>query len=192
MLETIGGVINVILGLGLGEDKINPGQILARALIVYIVTVALVQMGSRRFLGRTSVFDAIIAIMLGSIMSRGITGSAPMLQTFYAGAALIALHWLFATLSYHTSIFGPLLKGQPIQLIKDGKILNEQMRKANFSENDLIEVLRLEVRHEDPSEIKSAYLERNGKVSVIPYPRRPCILKTSVQDGTQSLKIELD
>lgn len=169
MLEKMAEFFEPILGFGLSEDQINPGQIFIRALVVYVITVILVQMGSRRFLGRASVFDSIISIMLGSIMSRGVTGSAPLLQTFCAGTALIALHWLFAVISYRTSNFGPFVKGEPIQLIKDGKIQTEHMREAKISKKDLAQALRLEVRHEDPSKIKAAYMERNGKISFIPY-----------------------
>lgn len=172
MIESVGEALRPILGLGLDEDQINPLQILARAFVIYGVTVALVQAGSRRFMGRASVFDAILAIMLGSIMSRGVTGSSPLLQTFSAGTALIVLHWLFAFVSFHTKSFGPFVKGNPIQLIKNGKLQTEHMRKAKISENDLAEALRIEVKHEDVTKIQAAYLERNGKISVIPYPKQ--------------------
>src|SRR5688500_17281118 len=137
MVESISGALEAILGLSVGEDEINPIQILFRALIVYAVTVALVQMGSRRFLGRASVFDSIIAIMLASLMSRAVTVSAPILQTFAAGASLIGLYWLIWFNSFHTSSFGAIVKGDPIQLIKGGKLQSEQMRKAQISEKDL-------------------------------------------------------
>jgi hypothetical protein len=43
--------------------------------------------------------------MLGSIMSRAINGSAPLVPTLLAGAVLLGLHWLFALLAVHTSWF---------------------------------------------------------------------------------------
>lgn len=190
MLEESWQVVADLLGLGLGEEELHPAQLIGRSFLVYSISLVLLKLGSRRLFGRASLFDALVAIMLGSIMSRGILGSVPILQTVFAGGSLVALHWMFATLSYYTSSFGPLVKGEPRLLIKDGVIQDAQMRQARISMNDLAEALRLSGRRDDISKIQEAYLERSGKISVIPRSLEPRIVETSMVQGVQRIRIE--
>lgn len=64
-----------LLGLGLDVADVSPLQMALRTVLIYTATLAIVRVGSKRFLSRATAFDAIVAIMLGSIMSRAINGS---------------------------------------------------------------------------------------------------------------------
>ncbi len=180
-----------LLGLDLDVGDVNSVQMALRAIAIYAIMLVLVRLASKRFLSKASAFDVIVAIMLGSIMSRAINGSAPFLPTVVASAALLGLHWLFATLAAYTS-FGALVKGEPRLLIQDGEIQEEGMREAKLSENDLKQALRLQTGDPDPAKIKRAYLERNGRISVIPFTTEPKILDVSVEDGVKNIRIKLE
>jgi uncharacterized membrane protein YcaP (DUF421 family) len=43
-------------------------------------------------MGKAPAFDMMLGIMVGSIVSRAITGNAPLVPTLAATATLIALH----------------------------------------------------------------------------------------------------
>src|SRR3954467_15198928 len=45
---------------------------------------------------RATAFDVILGIMLGSMVSRAIAGTAPFLPTLAASSTLLAVHWLFS------------------------------------------------------------------------------------------------
>jgi len=192
MISDIFEMISSLFGFGLDSDELNPGQILARSLAIYIVTLIFVKLGSRRLFGKASLFDAIVAIMLGSIMSRGAIGASPLLQTITAAGALIATHWILASIALRFSKFGPLIKGDPVLLIKDGEIQKDEMKRSHISRHDLEEALRLAVNHEDPKKVKSAYLERNGKISVIPYTKEPRIIEATCDGGIHRIRISLE
>jgi len=162
-----------------------------RTIIIYVASLVIVRLSSARFLSKTSPFDIVVGIMLGSIMSRAINGSASLVPTIIAGAVLLALHWVLAALAYHTSWFGPIIKGGRILLIKDGEICRKGMRQASITEHDLNETLRLETREPDPSKIKAAYMERNGQISIVPRDREPRIYTVAVEDNVQMIRIEL-
>jgi uncharacterized membrane protein YcaP (DUF421 family) len=166
-------------------------QMTLRAVAIYAIMLVLVRLGSRRFLSKATPFDVVVAIMLGSIMSRAINGSAPFLPTIVASAALLALHWLFAVLAVHTS-FGPLVKGEPLLLIKDGEIQEDGIREAKLSPNDLKGALRLRSGDPDPSKVKRAYLERNGRISIIPFKTEPEVLDVAVEEGVKTIRIKLE
>lgn len=161
----------LLLGLGRDVEDVNSGQMVLRAILVYVLAIILVRIGSKRLLSQATAFDIIVAILLGSVLSRAINGSAPFVPTILAGGALIGLHWFFAFIVSRTSFPGSLLKGEPRLLIKDGQVQEEELRKAKLSKNDLEQALRIHANQTDPSKIRRAYLERSGKISVIPYPK---------------------
>jgi uncharacterized membrane protein YcaP (DUF421 family) len=191
MIQEAPGALDALLGLGRDAGDIGTGQMALRAGVVYALTLAIVRMGSKRLLGKATAFDVILGIMIGSVMSRGINGSAGLLPTLAGGATLVALHWLFGVLAYHTSWFGNLVKGRPVLLIEDGRVRQEGMRRTSFSENDLREALRLRGTGPDPSRVRLAYLERDGTVSVVPREDGPRVLEVAVADGVQTIRIEL-
>ena len=171
MAETIWPALHALLDLG--GDREAPGAAAAalRTVIVYAVTLALVRLGSRRLLAKPSAFDLIVAVMVGSIMSRAINGAAPVGPTLLAGATLIAMHWAFAALAFRMHWLSAALKGTRIPLIRDGQVLREGMRRANITDDDLAEALRLQVHDDDPAAVAAAYMERSGAISVIPLGR---------------------
>jgi uncharacterized membrane protein YcaP (DUF421 family) len=191
VLQSIVNEVQPLLGLGLDIGDVDSVQMTLRAIAIYAVMLVLVRLASKRFLSKASAFDVIVAIMLGSIMSRAINGSAPFLPTIVASAALLGLHWLFATLAANTS-FGALVKGEPRLLIEDGEIQEDGLREAKLSANDLKQALRLQAGDPDPSRIKRAYMERNGKISIVPFKTEPQVLDVSVEDGVKNIRIKLE
>ncbi len=191
MLQAIWGQLQALLGLGLDVSDVGPGQMALRTILIYAFTLALVRLGSKRFLAEATAFDVIVGIMLGSVMSRAINGSAPFVPTLLAGVALVGMHWLLGVLSFHSDWFGPLVKGNPVLLIKDGEIQRSGVRQAGLSRQDLEQALRLQGQQTDLSQVRLAYMERNGAISVIPCQDEPRVFTVTVADGVQTVRIEL-
>lgn len=153
-----------------GGDEVGsnlaPHQILFRAFAIYCVGVALVRVGKSRLVGRVSALDILVGFILGSLLGRGITGSASLSETAIASTALVASHWLFTRLSYHSRLFGAITKGCSVPLIERGELLVDNMRRSHISQNDLLEVARLRGLA-GLGAVETAYEERNGDISVI-------------------------
>lgn len=191
MLQEVRDAFDPLLGLDRDVGDVNAWQMALRAIIVYVVTLAVVRLGSKRLMGKATAFDVILGIMIGSVMSRGINGSAGLVPTLAGGAVLVALHGLFAILAHRTSWFGDYVKGSPVLLVEDGRIRPDGMREASLTENDLAEALRLQGLPPDPSGVRLAHLERDGTVSVIPRDGEPRVVEVSVADGVQTVRIEV-
>jgi uncharacterized membrane protein YcaP (DUF421 family) len=192
VIETLWAAFGSLLGLERDLEEVNSGQMVLRAVLIYAFALLLIRIASKRFLSKATAFDVIVGIMLGSILSRAINGSAPFIPTILAGAALLGAHSLFAALAYRTSFFGPLVKGEARLLIKDGQVQEDEMRAAKISEQDLEQALRLQARQADPSKIQRAYLERNGSISIIPFEKEPRILDVTDEQGTPTIRIKLE
>ncbi|HET7583485.1 MAG TPA: YetF domain-containing protein [Gemmatimonadaceae bacterium] len=191
-MDTIQEGIGHLLGLGRDIGDLAAWQMALRTIVIYVCALAIVRFGSKRFLSRASAFDVIVAIMLGSIMSSAINGSAPFVPTIVAGAVLVGMHWLLAHLAARLDWFGPLVKGHRQLLIRDGEIQEEGLRKSGLSRRDLEQHLRLEHNTTDMSTIERAYMERSGKISVVPAERSPRATDVSVRDGVLTVRVELD
>ena len=192
MWQAVWDPIRELLGIGRDSSDIGAVATALRTVIIYAFTLAIIRFGNKRFLSKATAFDVIVAIMLGSVMSRGISGSSSLFTTFIAGAAFLGMHSLFALLAYKTDWFGSYVKGERVLLIEDGKIQREGMREGNITENDLKQAIRLNTDHADPSKIKTAYLERDGSISVIPFKGEPRIVEVTVKDGVQTVRVELE
>jgi uncharacterized membrane protein YcaP (DUF421 family) len=138
-----------------------------RSLIIFIIGLALVRIGDRRSLSEKTAFDAIFIVLIGSMLSRAINGTAPFFTTIAAGIVLMVIHRACAFGACKSHAFGKLLKGEPVTLVRNGKIDHAEMRRSLVSEHDLEEDLRLDAKTEDISTIASARLERSGDISFI-------------------------
>lgn len=63
------------------------------------------------------------------------------------------------------------VKATRIPPIRDGKVLEDGMRRARIRDEDLAEALRLRIHDDEPSRVAAAYMERSGDISVIPCQR---------------------
>lgn len=178
-------------GFGDNLNHLTASQTVLRTILIYGITLLIVRLGSRRFLSKATAFDVVVAIMLGSVMSRGIDGSDSFIVTVMAGVALVGTHWLIGLLAFHAGWFGPLVKGGRLLLIKNGKIHEEGMRKGSITQRDLTQAIRMQTDHRDHTRIKRAYLERNGEISILPEEHEPYVVDVSVEDGVKKVRIEL-
>src|SRR5215213_531735 len=95
-MDAINHALEWAFGTGGSSVHINVPQMALRAVVVYGAVVLIVRMGKKRFMSRATAFDVILGIMLGSLVSRAIAGTAPFAPTLAASATLIAVHWPFS------------------------------------------------------------------------------------------------
>jgi uncharacterized membrane protein YcaP (DUF421 family) len=129
--------------------------------------LALVRVGDRRSLSEKTAFDAIFIVLIGSMLSRAINGTAPFFTTIAAGIVLMVIHRACALGACKSHSFGKLLKGSPVALVQNGKVDRKAMERCLVSEHDLQEDLRLDAKTENIGDIKLAQLERSGDISFI-------------------------
>jgi uncharacterized membrane protein YcaP (DUF421 family) len=161
----------VSTALGLDAESLGIVQMALRTVVVYVVALAFVRIGDKRFLGKSTAFDVVVAIMFGSLMSRAITTAGEFLPVIIAGGVLVALHFALALLTFRSDRVGTLVKGRERTLVRDGAIQWKEMATSHLTERDLEGALRSEGKTEDVSEVRLATLERSGDISVIPRER---------------------
>ncbi len=189
-MDQVEEIVRLALGLGLESKDLNILQMSVRAAIVYVVTVLMVRLAKKRFMGRATAFDVILGIMVGSIVSRAVTGNAPFLPALVATAVLLAMHWLFSGLPMRWHGFGSVVKGKSRVLVRKGEVDIHALRRAHMTEHDLQE----DLRGKDVSrleQVEDACLERSGNLSVTKVHAEPKVMDVKVRDGVQTVRIEI-
>lgn len=143
-------------------------QAIIRAFIVFSFTLAIFRLSKKRFLGKGTPFDVVMGIVLGSVISRCINGSAKLLPTMAISVLFLIYHWVLSYLVSRYQIFSKLFEGIPFQLIKDGVVDKDGMKRTHTRELDIIEAARQTAHVETIDEISQSFLENSGKISIIP------------------------
>jgi uncharacterized membrane protein YcaP (DUF421 family) len=155
------------LGLELEGKDLTVLHMALRAVVVFVLSIAMLKVGDKRFMGKSTALDVMLGIVFGSTVSRAITGNAPFFPALAAGLVLVLLHWLFAAVAFRSHGFGKLVKGRSRLLVRDGEVQWDAMRKSHVTTHDLEEALRSNGEEPDVSRVKTAHLERNGDISVV-------------------------
>jgi uncharacterized membrane protein YcaP (DUF421 family) len=160
--------LNELIGLHASSHDITTLQMCVRAIIVFLWALALLRLVGNQAFGSGSPLDMILKVILGGVLSRAIVAASPFTGTLVAGAVLVGLYRLLTYVAFFSDTIGQLVKGDALLLIKDGQVLPDNLRRISITEKDLQEGLRHGANLDDISQVERAYLERNGRISVLP------------------------
>lgn len=147
------------------DQHLTIAQECARTIVVFAYGFALIRIAGRRLFGKWSAVDITVSIILGSNLSRAITGNAALGGALVASTLLMALHWLIAHVAARSRWASTVLEGVPIDLVTAGRVDERERRRRNISHADLDEALRASDvdRTEDAAHLT---LEPSGKITV--------------------------
>src|SRR4030095_9960854 len=156
--------IDSILGLGLSPGDLGLGHVVARSVVVFLYLLLLLRVAKRRFLAQRDPLDVLLFLLLASMISRAINGSAAFSPPLACGLVLVVLHRGLTRLAFRSPAIARLLKGVPIELLKDGQWIEPALTRHAMSRDDVEEDLRLSGGGARPPEVKRALFERTGRV----------------------------
>jgi len=153
--------------IGSDEGPQTALQLCVRALFLLAFGVICVRVAGRKTFARASPLDIIVAVVLGSNLSRMMIGNVEFLPSLAATLALVVASRLLEIATLHWGLLARLLKGTPVVLVRDGIMDPRAMHRHGISEADLAEGLRLE-QHERLQDVRLATLEGGGQISIVP------------------------
>ncbi len=157
-----------LIGPDTGDATV--AQLCVRAVLLFAFGVLCIRIAGRRTFSSITPLDIVVALVVGSNISRAMTGKAPFFGGLAATLVVVVLHRLLAMATLHWSPLARLLKSAPVVLVRDGVADPAALRRHEIGQADLAEGLRMEQvdRIED---VRLATLEAGGKISVIPASR---------------------
>jgi uncharacterized membrane protein YcaP (DUF421 family) len=142
-------------------------DIVLRAVIIYVVVFAFTRALGRRELSTLQPFDLILLIVIGDLIQSGVTQN----DLSVTGVLLIlctigSLQVLTSYIAFRFRRVRPILQGEPIVLVENGKLIERNMRRERLTLDDLAEKARLS-EISSIGDLRWAVLETNGDISFI-------------------------
>jgi len=147
--------------------------ILLRTAFMYAFIFLIMRIMGKREIGKLSVFDLVISIMIAEIAVIVIESPENSLWTAIVPILFLAAIQIgIAFLTLRNNKLRLWVDGKPSVIIRHGRLNRKEMRKQRYNLDDLMIQLR-ENQITDVGEVELAVLESSGKLSVIPADRRP-------------------
>ncbi len=135
-----------------------------RAAIVYILGVLLARF-HKKLVGVRNPLNFIVFVMLGSMLATGVIMPEFFLPVVATLFFLLLMNVSVTMLAFYIPPLELLLKGPPVELVKNGKILWEQMERNYITKNELLNELQTQLQTRDLSMIKRAILASDGTIN---------------------------
>lgn len=143
--------------------------LLLRTVLLYAFIILAVRLMGKRQVSDMQTSELVITLIISDIAAIPMQGvEQPLLSGFLPIMVLVALEITVSIIMLKSSKFRNLICGNPIVIIKEGKILEKELKKLRISYEDLYSLLRQQEVF-DVKEIKYAIVETNGSVSLLKY-----------------------
>lgn len=145
-------------------------ELVVRGSIMYLFILALMRV-FRREAGSISIADLLVIVLVADAAQSGMSAEAHSITEAAVLVGTIFL-WNYALdwLSFRSRWVYRLLHPAPLPLVINGRIQRRNLKAELLTVDDLMTQLR-EQGVEDISEVKRAYIEPDGHLSVIKYKR---------------------
>ena len=138
-----------------------------RPVFVYVALLLSFRFMYKRDLKQNTTFDLLIVLLLSNIVQNAMIGDDNSILGALAGAiTLILMSTALNRLSARSTKTRRVLEGQPILLVHNGKVLDDNLKKYAVSRPDLDAGLR-EQNMITLDDVRYAFLELDGSISVI-------------------------
>ena len=143
------------------------GTIVLRTVITYFVVLAVMRIMGSREIGKLSVFDFVVSVMIAEIAVVSIVEPAKVLMhAFVPLATLVAIQVATSFILLKSRKLRLMFDSKPQIVIEKGRLRRDVMRKQRYTLDDLMLQLR-EQQIASVGDVEFAVLEPNGKLSVI-------------------------
>ena len=142
-------------------------DLVVRAVVGFAFILLLTRAVGRRELSSMEPFDLILLVVIGDLVQQGITQndfSVTGLMLVTATIALLTVGVSFASFKFPR--LRPVLEGEPVIVVEDGKPIDRNLRRNRITQEELAAAARQEgIAH--IGDVRWAVLETSGKISFV-------------------------
>lgn len=145
-------------------------QLIIRAIFFYVFILVIFRMSGKRTLSEMTTFDFVLLLIVGEATQQALlSDDNSLINAMLVVTTLIALDVLFSVFSTRWDLFDKVTNGVPVVILENGKPLMERMKKERVETEDILEAARRTQGLESLDQVKYAVLEKDGRISIIPY-----------------------
>ena len=161
--------------------------ILIRTVLIYVIVTAAVRIMGKRQVSDMQTSELVITLIISEVASLPLENpERPLLNSLVPIMMIIAIELLISLLMMKSRRARSLICGHPIVIIRNGKMIDSQLRLLRISREDVYSLLR-EQNVSDERGVQYGIIEPNGTLSVL---KDEDISKDGIQ--SRDLQDELD
>ena len=142
-------------------------DLVVRATFVFFLMLVITRAVGRRELSSMEPFDLILLVVMGDLIQQGVTQSDYSLTGSTIVIVTIAVLTVgTAYLSYRFRRLRPLLEGEPVVLVANGRLFESNLRRQRMTVEELLAEARLQSSG-GLEAVEYAVLETNGRGSFL-------------------------
>ena len=141
-------------------------ELVLRATLFYWFMFACFRFVLRREVGAVGIADVLIIVIVADAAQNGMAGEyTTLLEGFIVVGTLILWNVITNWAGFHSRRFEEFAEPPPLLLVRDGKVLEHNLKREWLTHEELLSKLR---QHgvETPEEVRWAYMESDGQLSV--------------------------
>ena len=159
-----------------------------RTVILYFILMIGLRLMGKRQIGELEPSELVLTLIISDLAAVPMQDfGIPMVNGIFPIVTLLCLSMLISFFNLKSIRFRTLVCGHPTVIIRDGKLLQQNMARNRFTVDELFEQLRSQ-GYSDINSVKHAVLETSGQLSILPYsansPVTPRDLGLAMQDST--------
>ena len=142
-------------------------DIAVRSIVVFFFVFVLMRIVGRRELSTLEPFDLILLIVLGDSVQQALTQDDYSVTGAFIVVTTIALLQVFMSyLNFRVPRLRPLINGEPIVIVQDGRVIEGNARRERLTLDDIAEAARLQ-QIASLDDVQWAVLETSGELTFI-------------------------
>jgi uncharacterized membrane protein YcaP (DUF421 family) len=142
-------------------------DLVLRAAVIFLFVFVLMRALGRRELSSLEPFDIILLVVIGDLVQQGIMQSDDSVTGSLMALATIALLTVGVSyVSFRSRRLRPLLEGEPLVLVEDGRVIERHLARERLTIDDLMAQARLQ-NLSSLADVRWAVLETSGQISFI-------------------------
>jgi uncharacterized membrane protein YcaP (DUF421 family) len=142
-------------------------EIIMRGTIVYLVLLILLRVFRKRQAGAVSATDLLVLVIIADASQNALSADYKSItEGMILSGTIIFWSYALDALGYKFRLIGRFVHPPPLLLIKEGVVLGQNLRREQLTKEELMSQLR-EQGVEDVNQVKVAYMEGDGNISVI-------------------------
>jgi uncharacterized membrane protein YcaP (DUF421 family) len=143
-------------------------EIVARTFVVYLLVLLGVKLLGKKEMGQMSAPDLVLVLLLANAVQNAMVGQDSSLSGgLLAAGLLLLLNRVLNALTLRNSRLEQWVEGTPTLLVHDGVLIAAHARREQVTLAE-IEMAMREHGLDDMKSVKSAVLEPDGSISIIP------------------------
>lgn len=137
-----------------------------RTVLFYVIILVVMRIMGKREVGELGIIDIVVFLIIAEVAAFALDSpDEKLIEAIIPIAVLVAIQLISSFISLRSKKFRDLVDGSPSLLIRQGIIMEDEMRKQRYNLDDLFQQLR-EQRVGSVRDVTYAFLEPSGNLSV--------------------------